>query len=104
MAGRTQMEHIQFGTMNGKLCKTRAGHLLALPETIDRAAELRAPNQIAEYAYDLAALFSSFYETCHILTEPDPEQRASWLSLTSVVRRALELLLDLLGIEIPARM
>ena len=79
-------------------------HLLALPETIDRAAELRAPNQMAEYAYELAALFSSFYETCHILTEPDAERRASWLSLVTVVRRALELLLDLLGIEIPARM
>ncbi len=66
MAGRTQMEHIQFGTMNGKNgkpYKTRAGDLLALPETINRAAELRAPNQIAEYAYDLATLFSSFYET-----------------------------------------
>ena len=59
---------------------------------------------MAEYAYELAALFSSFYETCHILTEPDAERRASWLSLVTVVRRALELLLDLLGIEIPARM
>ena len=62
MASRTQMEHIQFGTMNGKPYKTRAGHLLARPETIERAAEPRAPNQIAEYAYDLASLFSSFYE------------------------------------------
>ena len=65
MASRTQMEHIQFGTMsgkNGKPHKTRAGHLLARPETIERAAEPRAPNQIAEYAYDLASLFSSFYE------------------------------------------
>ena len=79
-------------------------HLLALPEALERAEELRAPNQLAEYAYQLAAGFSSFYEACHILTEADPHRRASWLTLVAVVRRALELLLDLLGIEIPDRM
>lgn len=79
-------------------------HLLTLPEAVARAEELRAPNQIAEYAYQLAAGFSAFYETCHILTEPDPQRQASWLTLVAAVRRALELLLDLLGIEIPGRM
>ncbi len=78
--------------------------LLQLPEAIDRALELRAPNHLAEFAYEVAADFSRFYEACHILTEPDPGLQASWLEMVRTARRTLELLLDLLGIEVPARM
>ena len=78
--------------------------VLQLPEVIDRAAELRAPNHLAEFAYEVASDFSRFYETCHILTEPDSGRRASWLRLVRTTRRTLELLLDLLGIGVPDRM
>lgn len=78
--------------------------LLQLPEVIDRAIELRAPNHLAEFAYEVAADFSRFYEACHILTEPDPGLQSSWLGTVRTTRRVLELLLDLLGIEVPARM
>ena len=78
--------------------------LLQLPEVIDRAMELRAPNHLAEFAYEVAADFSRFYEACHILTEPDPARQASWLGTVRTTRRVLDLLLDLLGIEVPARM
>ena len=78
--------------------------LLQLPEVIGRAVDLRAPNHLAEFAYEAASDFSSFYETCHILTEPDDARRLSWLALVGAARRTLELLLDLLGIEIPDRM
>ena len=78
--------------------------MLQLPEVIERAVELRAPNHLAEYAYELASDFSRFYEACHILTESDSNRRASWLALVRTNRRTLALLLDLLGIEIPERM
>ncbi len=78
--------------------------LVRLPEILSRAADLRAPNVIAEYAYDVATDFSRFYEHCHILSEPDPERQASWLTLVGVTLSTLRLLLDLLGIEIPERM
>ena len=78
--------------------------MLQLPEVTERAAELRAPNHLAEYAYELASDFSRFYESCHILTEPDSGRRASWLALVDTNRRALALLLNLLGIEVPDRM
>ena len=78
--------------------------MLQVPEVIDRALDLRAPNHLAEYAYELASDFSGFYEACHILTESDPSTRASWLALVRTSRRTLTLLLDLLGIEVPDRM
>jgi arginyl-tRNA synthetase len=78
--------------------------LLRLPEAIARAAELRAPNHVAEYAYQVAANWNRFYDSCHILDEADPARQASWLALADWTLRTLTLLLDLLGIEIPERM
>ena len=78
--------------------------LVRLPEVIERSAELRAPNHIAEYAYELTADFSRFYEACHILSEEDVVRQASWLGLVAFTLRSLELLLDLLVIEVPERM
>ncbi len=78
--------------------------LVRMQEVVFRAAELRAPNTIAEYAYDVATDFSRFYEHCHILREEDRERQASWLSLVEVTLALQARLLDLLGIEIPDRM
>lgn len=78
--------------------------LLRLPEVLARAADLRAPNVIAEFAYDIATDFSRFYEHCHILSEEDGARQASWLTLVEAALATLGLLLDLLGIEVPERM
>jgi arginyl-tRNA synthetase len=78
--------------------------LLRLPEVIERAIDLRSPNHVAEFAYGVAGRFNRFYDTCHILSEADPVRQASWLALSAWALRALERLLDLLGIEIPDRM
>jgi len=78
--------------------------LVRLPETITRAADLRGPNVLTEYAYEVATDFSRFYEHCHILSESDADRQASWLSLVSLTLDVLTRLLDLLSIEIPDRM
>lgn len=78
--------------------------LTRLPEVIERVLELEAPNHLAEHAFALAGVFNRFYDACHVLTEPDPARRASWLMLVDTTRRTLSTLLDLLGIEVPERM
>ena len=78
--------------------------LLLLPEVVQRGIDLRAPNHIAEYAFNVAGQWNRFYDQCHILTEEDPNRRASWLALAEWTERVLETLLDLLGIEVPNRM
>jgi len=78
--------------------------LVILPEVVLRSAELRAPNHLAEYAYELAAAFNRFYDSCHVLSERDANQQGSWLALFELSRRSLVQLLDLLGIEVPERM
>jgi arginyl-tRNA synthetase len=78
--------------------------LVRIQEVVNRSASLRAPNVIAEFAYEVATDFSRFYEHCHILREEDAARQASWLALVEVTLRVLTTLLDLLGIEIPERM
>ena len=78
--------------------------LSRLPEVVLRSSDLRAPNHLAEYAYDLVTDFNRFYEVCHILREEDPVVQASWLGLVALTLRQLTMVLDLLGIAVPERM
>ena len=78
--------------------------LFRFPEVVERSIELRAPNHVAEYAHTLAGQWNRFYDRCHILSEGDPDRRASWLSLARWTETTLETLLHLLGIEVPERM
>ena len=50
-------------------------HLLQFPEVVERTMELRAPNHIAEYAFETAGAFNRFYDTRHILSEEDEARR-----------------------------
>ena len=74
------------------------------PEVLGRSVEFRAPNHLAEYAYDVVVAFNRFYEACHILREEDAARQASWLRLVDATLGLLTRLLELLGIEVPERM
>ncbi|MBD3316883.1 MAG: arginine--tRNA ligase [Chitinivibrionales bacterium] len=75
-----------------------------LPDVLAGAREGFAPNYMCDFIYDLAQEFNRFYRDCHILREPDEARRGSWLSLVNIVLAELELVLGLLGMEIPERM
>lgn len=78
--------------------------LTGLPDALQQAYDTRMPNHLADYAYALSNEFNRFYNTCHILREENAAVQASWLALTQLFRRVMELVLYLLGIEIPERM
>lgn len=78
--------------------------LSKFPDAVRAAYAGCAPNHLCEFAFDLAQVFSRFYQTCPILGEPDAERRASWLALAQLCLRQLEVTLGLLGIEVPERM
>jgi arginyl-tRNA synthetase len=78
--------------------------LLTLPEAMIGAEARRAPNVLCDYAFALAQEFSRFYTAHHILSETDTALRAARLGLCDLTLRVLVKVLDLLGIEVPARM
>ncbi|MCP2678408.1 arginine--tRNA ligase [Maricaulaceae bacterium NA33B04] len=69
-----------------------------------RAERDRAPNVLCEHAYNLAQAFSGFYANCPILPEKDEAIRASRLKLAATTLRQLELVLGLIGMDVPERM
>jgi arginyl-tRNA synthetase len=78
--------------------------LLSLPDAMENAETKRAPNVICDYAFTLAQEFSRFYSEHHILSESDGNVRAARLGLCALTLDVLRKLLDILGIEVPARM
>jgi arginyl-tRNA synthetase len=78
--------------------------LLGVADAMLGAEAKRAPNMICEYAFNLAQEFSRFYAEHHILSEPDATLRAARLGLCALTLSVLRKLLDILGIEVPARM
>jgi arginyl-tRNA synthetase len=78
--------------------------LLALADSMAGAEKRRAPNVLCEYAFALAQEFSRFYTAHHILSETDGELRAARLGLCALTLAVLVKVLDLLGIDVPARM
>jgi arginyl-tRNA synthetase len=62
------------------------------------------PNLITEYLYELAKLFSSFYDQCSVLSASNANEVSSRLKLSSVVAKTLRVGLELLGIGVVERM
>jgi arginyl-tRNA synthetase len=78
--------------------------LLALPDVLATAESKRAPNLLCDYAFTLAQEFSRFYAEHHILSEAAADLRAARLALCRLTLSVLIRALDILGIEVPARM
>ena len=75
-----------------------------LPATVPSAAESYSPAMIANYAYDLAKNFNSFYQDTPILRESDPDIRFFRIKLCALVAVALKNTMNILGIDVPERM
>lgn len=78
-----------------------AKQLILFPELIDSVVQKATPHLICTYLYDLAGLFSSFYENCSIINHPLEESR---LKLAALTAKVLKLGLSLLGIQTLSRM
>ncbi|MBP5341453.1 MAG: arginine--tRNA ligase [Bacteroidales bacterium] len=78
--------------------------LHALPAAIEAAAAAYSPAMVANYAYDLAKAFNSFYQDTPILRETDPQLKAFRVHLCDFVAHALKNTMGILGIEVPERM
>ncbi|EOI5775041.1 arginine--tRNA ligase [Cronobacter malonaticus] len=81
-----------------------AARLLQFEETLGVVARDGTPHVMCAYLYDLAGLFSGFYEHCPILTAETDALRQSRLKLALLTAKTLKLGLDTLGIETVERM
>ncbi|KGT88130.1 arginine--tRNA ligase [Enterobacter cancerogenus] len=81
-----------------------ATRLLQFEEVITQVARDGTPHVMCAYLYDLAGLFSGFYEHCPILSAEDEQVRNSRLQLAALTAKTLKQGLDTLGIKTVERM
>ncbi|MDA3133156.1 arginine--tRNA ligase [Atlantibacter subterranea] len=81
-----------------------AARLLQFEETLTTVAREGTPHVMCAYLYDVAGLFSGFYEHCPILTAETEGVRQSRLKLALLTAKTLKIGLETLGIQTVERM
>ena len=84
--------------------RTLALKAAAFENAVYRAGAEKEPSIIADYAYTLAQIFSSFHNTCPIMSAENATLAGSRLRLAKLVRDILKQALYLLGIKAPEKM
>jgi arginyl-tRNA synthetase len=79
-------------------------HLTQFNDTIHKVSNKGMPHLLCAYIYELATLFSRFYEACPVLNESSIQQRHSRLKLLTLTARTLKISFDILGLETVKRM
>ena len=74
------------------------------PQVISSAADELNPSIIANYAFNLAKLFNSFYVDHSVLNAENAAKKALRLQVSMMVANILKNALQLLGIKVPSRM
>jgi len=78
--------------------------LLGFREALESALDSWSPHKLCSYLFDVAGVFTTFFESCPVLKAPDPAVRDSRLALCGITASVLACGLEVLGIETPDRM
>ncbi len=89
---------VDYTKLNSDLEKEILLQLASFPEIVTEAAKNYDPSELAKYLFDLARLFSTFYQKCPIISSPK-EIRDARLLLSDSIRKVLVNGLSILGIE-----
>ena len=75
-----------------------------LDEIMSQVITALEPATLAKYTFTLAQQFNLFYHRYRILSETDADKQRFYLAVVEIVRRVLERALDMMGMQVPARM
>ncbi len=78
--------------------------LLSFGAMVTQLGETAEPHRLCAYLFDVASLFTTFYEECPVLKAEPESLRVSRLALSALTLDVLTMGLDLLGVPIPERM
>jgi arginyl-tRNA synthetase len=84
--------------------KDLANKLIQFNEIVNQVGKQGMPHFLCAYLFELAGLFSSFYEACPILIASTEAQKQSRLKLAALTAKTLKQGLSLLGISTLERM
>ncbi|MET8857814.1 arginine--tRNA ligase [Streptomyces sp. NPDC004579] len=100
---RTPVAHPELGLAPAE--RALGLHLDRFGETLEEVAAEYAPHKLAAYLYQLASLYTTFYDQCPVI-KPAPEQEVAEnrLFLCDLTARTLHQGMALLGIRTPERL
>jgi arginyl-tRNA synthetase len=78
--------------------------LYDMPAIIQEAAKAYSPGIVANYVYDVAKTFNSFYQEISILKEPEQDKMIFRLCLCKLVSTVIKNCMAVLGIDVPEKM
>ena len=78
--------------------------LLGFGAVVAGVTETAEPHRLCGYIFEIASLFTAFYEQCPVLKADDEATRDARLALCAATLRVLNTGLGLLGVPIPDRM
>jgi arginyl-tRNA synthetase len=78
--------------------------LLSFGAMVTQLGETAEPHRLCGYLFDVASLFTTFYEECPVLKAEPESLRVSRLALCALTLDVLTKGLDLLGVPVPERM
>jgi arginyl-tRNA synthetase len=79
-------------------------HFFDFDDVLKDAAKQMSPALIAQYLYDTAKYYNTFYNQCPILKAEEPASVSFRLVLTAVTARMIATCGELLGMKMPAKM
>ncbi|WP_220253856.1 arginine--tRNA ligase [Candidatus Similichlamydia laticola] len=98
---KREEEHPSLDDLEGEEERALALCLLEFPDSVERALQCKTPHLLAEYAYQLAKQFHSFFRDCRVEGSPRERPRSALCAKTAQV---LGKSLELLGIGLLDRM
>jgi arginyl-tRNA synthetase len=78
--------------------------LLGFGAVVTQVGETAEPHRLCAYLFDVASLFTTFYEECPVLKAEPAALRVSRLALCALTLDVLTRGLGLLGVPVPERM
>ena len=74
------------------------------PKAVADAAKHRAPNRICQYCTNLAKDFHSFYNSCRVVDNENPQLTNQRMGLVNAAMITMKNALDLIGVSAPEKM
>lgn len=99
----TTFEPLEYHTINSEYAYDLLTKLYNFSNVVEMSAQKKAPNLIANYVYDLASSFHTFYSHEKVLTE-DLQSTMERLHLIKATSIVITNALNLIGVSAPERM
>ena len=98
------VDAVKINTISSKEEENIIIKLIELTKVLKTAYDEKNTGVICDYLFNLCNLYNKFYNEHNIVNEENENIKTSWISLSKLVYKVIEKLLDILAIEIPEKM